>query len=139
MNEDLQPAPLPLPVSLDAPAIARQYVQAVCARLSSDELDDALVVASEVVTNAVIHGAAEIVMTVNLAAGRVTVAVSDEGSGRPPLHPTAPARSSLHGRGLLVVDEVASRWGVTEHGVGKDVWFQIATRDRDGELSSVAG
>lgn len=80
---------------------------------------------SEVVANAVLHGQGEITVEVSCTANGVEVTVSDHGPGRPSVR-QVPA-SATGGRGMALVDALASRWGVTSHpgGAGKTVWFSV--------------
>lgn len=95
--------------------------------------DDVALAATELVTNAVLHGREPIGVTVRAVEAGVRIEVRD-GSALSPafsmLDPTA-----VTGRGLLLVSAVADRWGVDPDGEGKVVWFvvgaEIATVDDD--------
>lgn len=91
----------------------------------SDEDLIALVVllADEVVTNAVLHGEGPIDLAVDTNEERVKVTVRDRSEARPV--PGEPARHAEEGRGLSIVEAVASRWGVSAMEPGKSVWFEI--------------
>ena len=87
---------------------------------------DALVCVSELATNAVLHsrsGRPGGRFTVCAAArpGNVRVAVADEGG------PWRQERDGdgQSGHGLLIVRELASRWGWDEGGAGRTLWFEI--------------
>ena len=82
--------------------------------------DDAVLVISELVTNAVRHGDGRIVARVHTNGDEVTLSVSDEGTALPELRhvPVNPAG----GLGLQIVDRLATRWGVESAGRGKTVW-----------------
>ncbi len=116
-----------LPRSAEAPAQARSTVT----RWLMDALDpvcveDVKLLVSELVTNAVRHprGAGRIVLELAIAAGHVRVEVSDPGSGFTKPKVDAPPPDAPGGRGLLIVDRVASRWGVTP-GRHTRVWFEL--------------
>jgi len=86
----------------------------------------ATVLTSELVTNAVIHagGAFELVVTVDDDRARVAVEDSD---GRLPQLGRAPPDATT-GRGLKLVDAMASAWGAERSTTGKVVWFDLAGR-----------
>jgi anti-sigma regulatory factor (Ser/Thr protein kinase) len=90
-------------------------------------LDDLLLVASELFTNAVLHGDGHVELSLELRSGAVRLEVVDGGHPRVrmPLAPVAP--SMFSGRGLAIVDRVASEWGsaTAPHG-GTSVWAEIA-------------
>jgi anti-sigma regulatory factor (Ser/Thr protein kinase) len=87
-------------------------------------LDDLLLCLSEVVTNAVLHAVPPIHVLGNIVDAKVRVEVSD-GSKAAPIQRT-PTHSSPTGRGLNLLDHLASDWGVEITGSGKTVWFEIA-------------
>ena len=121
------PDRLSLGRSPQAPAQARKAVSRwLRDRVDGALLDDVQLLVSELVTNAVRHQSAsgEIEMAVALAGRRVRVEVSDPGSGFSKPKVGEPPPDSLGGRGLLIVDRVASRWGVTP-GQPTRVWFEL--------------
>ncbi len=99
-----------------------------------DVVDDAVVLTSELVTNAVIHaGTAADVLCLRTEHG-VRVEVADryperevplQGSGRTEVHP-----ERENGRGLLLCAALASRWGVEYSPTRKQVWFQLDLPER---------
>ena len=110
-----------------APAQARTAVAGwLAGRVDGAIVEDVKLLVSELVTNAVRHQHARgrIEMACALAGGRVRVEVSDPGGGfdKPPVKEPPP--DALGGRGLLIVDRVASRWGVTR-GQPTRVWFEV--------------
>lgn len=113
-----------------APAEARTLVADwVGTAVTAETIEDIKLLVSEVVTNAVRHPSASgpIEMTLTLRGGRVRVEVTDpggEGFAKPPVSEPPPP-DALGGRGLLIVDRVASRWGV-ETGRPTRVWFELA-------------
>jgi anti-sigma regulatory factor (Ser/Thr protein kinase) len=116
----------------DAARSARNAVRDLCGdRLPAERLTDIELVVSELVTNAVTHGAGEITLTVTLAGDRVTLSVLDEGPGRPQLRQVG--SSSGHGRGLALVACLADEWQVRESpgGVGKEVWCVLSRTAAD--------
>lgn len=86
---------------------------------------DAALVVSELLSNALIHATPLpgrwIEVSWAVAQESVEVAVRDGGSTTLP-HPAFPSLSSVGGRGLSIVDQLASRWGVRSSEVGTTVW-----------------
>ena len=119
------PAVISLPADLQSVRVARRFVQARCVSLglSDDRRDDALLLASELVTNAVLHGRSEVCVEVTPRGGGVRIAVLDENSRHPVPVPEDP--NALDGRGLALVDALAESWGVEERPMGKAVWFEL--------------
>ncbi len=113
----------PHPTSVGA---ARRFVRDV---LMSRQVADGVVdmvelLTSEVVTNAIIHGRSGPQLAVEIRDCAVRVAVRD-------LSPKLPVRhvgqlDDLSGRGVVIVEELASAWGVEREGNGsKRVWFEV--------------
>jgi anti-sigma regulatory factor (Ser/Thr protein kinase) len=119
-----------LPASLDAPALARLHLRQFRPQLAPTVLDDALILTSELVTNAVLHGKPEISLSVRVEMPNLIIAVSDDSSMMPPAKPELPLLAAPHGRGLAIVDSLAAEWGISRHipGPGKVVWFLLPLR-----------
>jgi anti-sigma regulatory factor (Ser/Thr protein kinase) len=90
-----------------------------------ETLGDALLVTSELVTNAVRHGAAAgpVVVEVTSDASTVTIAVTDSGGGVPIVQP--PDDSRIGGIGLRIVESIAVSWGVDVTPRSTRVWVVI--------------
>lgn len=116
-----------LPCDSSAAGTARRTLVAECraAGLDHAATESAELLVSEVVTNAVVHGRSEVRLRVCAGPAMVRVEVGDDNSRRPAHVDADPA--ALDGRGLTIVDLVASRWGVEDDGVGKVVWFEVLT------------
>ena len=88
-----------------------------------EELADAQLLISELVTNAVRYGAPPIEVAVRCEPGQgVQVWVRDGGAGRPLVR-----KSGVHddgGRGLPLVKALSTAWGVRQLPTGKQVWFR---------------
>lgn len=118
---------LALPMHLHAPSLARRYLSLVGAGWPVDVLETVKLATSELVANAVRYGDGPLVLVVDVRPETVRVEVHDTGAHRLP----GPSRDSRHegegGRGLLIVDAVAARWGVSETALppGKAVWFEF--------------
>ncbi|MFF7360624.1 ATP-binding protein [Streptomyces sp. NPDC008125] len=91
-------------------------------------VDDARLCVSEVVGNAYCHTRSRLIrVDVAIAPHQVRVHVTDDQPDPLPL--TAPGPDAESGRGLLIVDRLAVRWGATVQGRGtrqtKTVWFVL--------------
>ncbi len=117
-----------LPPEPASVAAARRVVARACAEagVPHDALDAAVLLASEVVTNAIVHGRSEASLTVRAAADRVRVEVADDNSRTPVIQQEDP--DALDGRGLAIVAVCADAWGVEALPYGKVVWFEILLR-----------
>lgn len=122
-----------LPARTESVALARRLTRNRLARwdFSEDTGDIALLVVSELVTNAVVHTAGDhVACELRDSGGQLRVAVQDQGhtSGGPQL---CLSPEGEHGRGLLLVDAVSSAWGVREstQGPGRLVWAELARDD----------
>jgi hypothetical protein len=92
---------------------------------ASDDLGSALsLLVSELVANAVAHGLPQVHLDVRME-GRslIRVEVSDGSRSLPELR--APSLDSSSGRGLQLVDAMASTWGAQLQPHGKVVWFEL--------------
>lgn len=147
---------LRLPADDRTPAAARALVREVLvAGGRTDALDSALLLVSELTTNGVVHAGTAVEVEVAADRHGVTVTVSDQQPG--PLRlPAAPVLAQpdvaapaavLHagsggdledaalderGRGLFLVDRLATTWGTRHHPGGKSIWFRIGSTDADG-------
>lgn len=115
-----------LPLQATSAGRARRHVaDALTAAQADDVVDVATLLVTELVANAVLHGAGlQLGVRVDCEDGCVRVEVAD-GS------PTLPLRQeqstdATTGRGLLLVDALAASWGVRRDGAGKVVWFELA-------------
>lgn len=98
-------------------------------------VDDAVLLTSELVTNAVVHAGTPVQVTCRLADGAVEVVVSDGHPGRlvpeaPELEPVPSERTG--GRGLLLPAALASAWGVAYGRASKAVWFRLTLDGASG-------
>ncbi len=116
---------------LQAPGLARAAAARTMGDLPEPVRDAALLLISEVVTNAVRHGCSGPDDRVRLVVGRRAVAlrveVEDPGRGVPDPADGEddPLRES--GWGLVMVDRLASRWGTDHH--PSRVWFELDLSD----------
>jgi anti-sigma regulatory factor (Ser/Thr protein kinase) len=115
-----------LPSEPASAGVLRRQLLALLVSLPPAQLDDVVLTASEVVANAVLHGAGPVTVWVWPGRHGLRVEVTDNGGGTPQLtHAIDPQDEG--GRGLFIVDEIANRWGVnpSDQGPGKTLWFEI--------------
>lgn len=111
-----------------SPAQARRLTRA---RLSGwsvceDTCDTAVLVVSELVTNAIVHTASShIVCELHDGDDLVRIAVRDEGCAPGEPRPSPQRPDEEHGRGLLLIDGLCRAWGAQEHGPGLLVWADL--------------
>ena len=87
-------------------------------------LDDAALIVTELAANAVQHcGGGEFRVGVSASERGIRIEVSDTCGEKPAVHRSRWCEEG--GRGMLLVDTLASRWGSDEHGVGKTVWADL--------------
>ncbi|MGH3327225.1 MAG: ATP-binding protein [Streptomycetales bacterium] len=93
-----------------------------------DVLDDAELLVSELVTNAVLHANARPWQPVRVLLWRAGAALRVEVHDPDPTPPVlmSATEGDESGRGLLLVDTLADAWGVQARPDGKSVWFELA-------------
>jgi anti-sigma regulatory factor (Ser/Thr protein kinase) len=93
-----------------------------------DAGDVVVLLTSELVTNAILHGAPPVELVAfplgDGAGGGVRVEVHDHAAGRVE-QPRRTRDDALRGRGLRLVAALASRWGTDQLRGGKSVWFEV--------------
>ncbi|WP_043476916.1 SpoIIE family protein phosphatase [Streptomyces collinus] len=89
-----------------------------------DTLDAALLIVSELVTNALVHTGGQVRLDLSLVNHRLRLAVAD-GSPRSPVKPTSIGWEATGGRGILLVEAVSATWGTVPVSGGKQVWADL--------------
>jgi DNA-binding NarL/FixJ family response regulator len=105
---------------------ARQFLRRTLREWNLDLLlDDAQIVVSELVTNAVTHARSAPELRLSLNGSTVRVEVRDDGTGTP--EPRPPTEDAEHGRGMHLVAALAAAWGMElPQDDGKVVWAELA-------------
>jgi anti-sigma regulatory factor (Ser/Thr protein kinase) len=118
-----------LPHSIAAPALTRQLIAQACETgcVPESRVDDCCLMATELVTNALVHGRGEITLSVDCQdSDSVRVEVRDQGAlDRRLVAPHHVVPDSETGRGLHIVDALAERWGVTACDSATCAWFEV--------------
>jgi anti-sigma regulatory factor (Ser/Thr protein kinase) len=126
MNRTMLDTTSRLPPALASAASARHLVRDALVQAGVDcwnTVDTAVLLVSEVVTNAVVHAHTPVEVHIAVRGPVVRIEASD-GSTTPPRLPHVDA-DSTSGRGLAMVDELASSWGSVVGPDGKTVWFEL--------------
>ena len=126
-----------LPAQPSSVAEARRHVRAMVESAGREDLvEPAVLLVSEIVTNALLHAGTDIVLRGRVDAAGVRIEVGD---GSPHL----PSRRSYAttagtGRGLLMLESLVDDWGVVRRPGGKTVWFTLSEGDDHTELGDLA-
>jgi anti-sigma regulatory factor (Ser/Thr protein kinase) len=121
-----------LPSRPESAATARRLTQVVILRqwgLTPGLAEDAVLLVSELVGNAVRHTGARVFgLRMRHRRGWIRAEVRDPSRGLPCLMPVQ--ETDISGRGLFLVDRLADRWGVDLLPRGKTTWFEMRIADR---------
>jgi anti-sigma regulatory factor (Ser/Thr protein kinase) len=133
-QDDHSPATLTLPTTSLAARLARRHVATIGASWPADLRDLALLLTSELVTNALRYGNGNgIRLTVRQTPHALRVEVHDANPAAPRLSQNLDGTAE-QGRGLHIIDSLATRWGHTPSAdpAGKTVWFELHHRQTAG-------
>ncbi len=103
----------------------RRHVAEACRDFDDDFRLTAALLTSELVTNALEHGTGDIDVLVSPISAGLRVDVADTSSAEPVRR--SPGLEDEGGRGLLIVESLATAWGIEPlpQGGGKSVWFVL--------------
>ena len=124
---------LRLAADAQAPRVARQRISEVLQSCAIETRENAELLISELVSNAVRHGpsVAEIDICVVAEEDTLEIAVSDVGRG---FDPVAPPPSD--GYGLAIIETLSSDWGVVDNEHEFRVWCRVDSSDCSDTISS---
>lgn len=126
-------ATMPLGPDAREVGLARRFVLDRCVEWGRSAIaDDAAVVASELVANAMVHVQSSCQLTLGLRGEVLRIEVVDHGGGMPDLHDAT--ADDEHGRGLLVVSILCTAWGSEPRDDGKSVWAELRAEPSAADL-----
>ncbi len=130
----LAPDRVVLPSDPDSAGEARRFVGAACLRsgVSETMTATAVLLISEAVTNAVAQRCGDIALSVRASATAVRLEVSDNCGDYPALRTTDALGED--GRGMAIIDALATSWGVEARPIGKVVWMELRTDPARGAV-----
>lgn len=112
------------PVARSIPE-ARRFAREALLALGVPHPEDAVaLLVSELITNAVLHAGTPVRLSVLRYDGVLRIEVRDDDPTPPRLVDPDPMRPG--GRGIMLVDALAQRWGVNANERGKTIWFEVA-------------
>jgi PAS domain S-box-containing protein len=124
-----QTATLEVPATPASVADARRFAVATFRgwSLPDELLQDGALIATELVTNAIVHGQPPIRLRLRRTARELAIEVDDAASAMP--RKLRAGVEELHGRGLDIVAQLSSRWAARADGYGKTVWSTMRIRE----------
>ena len=127
-----------LPPQPSSVAESRRHVRAFLEDTGrTDLLEPALLLVSEIVTNALLHAGTEVDLAGHIEGDSVRLEVGDGSTHLPSRRRYAPTSGT--GRGLLMLESMVDDWGVTRREHGKVVWFRLSTSNDDWAAEGFAG
>ncbi|MEU8635697.1 ATP-binding protein [Amycolatopsis sp. NPDC048633] len=104
-------------------AVVRRFTRLTLTAWSCDAaVDDALLIVTELATNAVQHGAGRPLLRLSVGVGHLRIEVFDDD----PVPPERRPPGADGGWGLLLVERLSLAWGTARHGLGKVVWCALS-------------
>jgi GAF domain-containing protein/anti-sigma regulatory factor (Ser/Thr protein kinase) len=108
---------------VESTPLARHWVAAHLRDLPAEVSGSAVLLTSELVTNAVLHAATPMCVTLHILTDRIRIDVADGNPAFPSIKDYG--QDAATGRGLTLFNTLASNWGVQAVDGGKIVWFEI--------------
>jgi two-component sensor histidine kinase len=113
-------ASIELPPVAESARAAREFTRGRLSGLADGSLETALLLTSELVTNAVLHARTMLELTVETNGRALMLSVRDHDHMPPEERPRSTDR--IDGRGIALVAALSREWGSTAHATGKTVW-----------------
>jgi hypothetical protein len=104
-------------------ASTRAIVASALVSAKGPIVDIAVLLTDEIATNAYVHGGGEYMVTLDLDDVRVRVEVADCCPDPPIVY--EPSIDREYGRGMAIVNALATQWGTERTDTGKTVWFEL--------------
>lgn len=114
-----------LPVPKAVPALRRFVAEVLTGWGEESLVDDAVLVTSELATNAIGHARSPFHASVARSDRTVRITIEDAGPGSATSRVVTSEDSS--GRGILIVEVLAERWGIEARPEGKAIWAELAS------------
>lgn len=120
-------------------AASRQFVGENLADLPARVQEAAVLMVSELATNAIVHAATGFGVNIARTDSEVRVEVNDLGGGTPELR--TPLTTEPQGRGVQIVQKLSDEWGIIDYDGerGKTVWFAVALDAHRGDEREAGG
>lgn len=103
---------------------ARAFARRQLAGIAEEVRERVALIVTELAANAVRHAGGEVTVAIRRQGATLRLEVGDGSERRPVRRHVGP--SAVDGRGLLIVEALADRWGVEQQGVGKVVWVELS-------------
>jgi anti-sigma regulatory factor (Ser/Thr protein kinase) len=115
-----------LPADARSVPAARHFTIEALRGLGAESVTaEAELLVSELAANVVLHAHTPMRVSILELAGRVRIEVRDDSPALPQRR--APDPLSIDGRGVMLVDTIATAWGINGNRHGKTVWFELPT------------
>ncbi|MEU5693312.1 ATP-binding protein [Actinosynnema sp. NPDC020468] len=115
-------------------AMIRDWVRALLTDVAEDDVEDCLLVVTELVSNAFDHAEKPRCLRIAQGTDLIRIEVDDSTHG---LLVVGHSRLGEHrGRGLVMVGNLAAAWGVERHERGKTVWAHVVITGRETSAES---
>jgi anti-sigma regulatory factor (Ser/Thr protein kinase) len=112
-----------LPSRPSSARLARRLARGAMGGCSEPLVETAELLITELISNAIRHASSPPVLRIDVDSGTVRIAVSDESTKTPDVRHAG--LEDEDGRGLLLVESLATSWGWTRTTGGKQIWFTL--------------